>query len=424
MNRDRLAILILSLFTSTTLSAQAPARATPTGFDPTRLRRIDTWMQSYVDSNQIGGAVGLVLRDGRVVYQHTVGWIDKESGRRMTANALFRIASQSKAVTTVALLSLVEEGKIGVDDPVSRWIPAFAHTTVAVKSDTGPAIVPAKRQITIRDLLTHTSGISSGLDPLVARAYAAKGLGSEAGFWWYFADKDEPICTTVERLATLPFSAQPGERWIYGYSIDVLGCVAERASGMPLDQLIRERITGPLKMNDTYFYVPQSAAARLVTVYASDSTNHATRAPEGPRGQGNYVTGPRKEFSGGAGLISTAGDYARFLEMLRNGGQLDGVRILAPHTVDLMTHNQVGALYDSSGGRGFGFGFETTEHYGSDGMTSMGSSRWGGAYGSVYYVDPVEHLVIIFMMNQLPNNTDIRDKFQTLVYQALVGSRR
>ena len=424
MNRDRLALLVLSLFTSTTLAAQAPARATPTGFDPARLRRIDQFMQAYVDSNQIGGAVGLVLRDGRVVYEHAVGWIDKESGRRMTTNALFRIASQSKAVATVALLSLVEEGKIGVDDPVSRWIPAFAHTTVAVKSDTGPAIVPAKRAITIRDLLTHTSGISSGLDPLVARAYAAKGLGSEAGFWWYFADKDEPICTTVERLATLPFSAQPGERWIYGYSIDVLGCVAERASGMPLDQLIRARITGPLKMNDTYFYVPRSAVARLVTVYASDSLNHATRAPEGPRGQGNYVTGPRKEFSGGAGLISTAGDYARFLEMLRNGGQLGGVRILAPHTVDLMTHNQVGTLYDSSGARGFGFGFETTERYGAGGMTSVGSSRWGGAYGSVYYVDPVEHLVIVFMMNQLPNSTDIRDKFQTLVYQALVGSTR
>jgi CubicO group peptidase (beta-lactamase class C family) len=422
MNRNLFAGLALVLFAPASLPAQArpAAAAAPAGFDAARLRRIDRWMQAFVDSNEIGGAVGLVLRDGRVVYEHAVGWIDKESGRRMTPSALFRIASQTKAVVTVAVLTLVEEGKIAVDDPVSRWIPAFAHTTVAVKTDTGPAIVPAKRQITIRDLLTHTSGISGGLDPLIARAYAAKGLGSEAGFWWYFADKDEPICTTVERLATLPFSAQPGERWIYGYSIDVAGCVAERASGMPLDQLIRERITGPLKMNDTYFYVPQSAAARLVTVYASDSTNHAYRAPEGPRGQGNYVTGPRKEFSGGAGLISTARDYARFLEMLRNGGQLEGVRILAPHTVDLMTHNQLGTLYDSSGARGFGLAFETTEHYGGDGMTSVGSVRWGGAYGSVYYMDPVEHMVIVFMMNQLPNSTDIRDKFQTMVYQALV----
>ena len=426
MNRDLLAGLALLLLAPASLPAQArPAAAVaPAGFDPARLRRIDSWMQAYVDSNEIGGAVGLVLRDGRVVYEHAGGWIDKESRRRMTPGALFRIASQTKAVTTVVVLTLVEEGKIAVDDPVSRWIPAFAHTTVAVKTDTGPAVVPAKRAITIRDLLTHTSGISTGLDPLVARAYAAKGLGSEAGFWWYFADKDEPICTTVERLATLPFSAQPGERWIYGYSIDVLGCVAERAAGMPLDQLIRERITGPLKMNDTYFYVPQSVAARLVKVYASDSTNHAYPAPEGPRGQGNYVTGPRKEFSGGAGLISTAGDYARFLEMLRNGGQLGGVRILAPHSVDLMTHNQVGTLYDSSGARGFGFGFETTERYGSDGMTSVGSARWGGAYGSVYYVDPAERLVIVFMMNQLPSHSDIRDKFVTMVYQALVESRR
>jgi CubicO group peptidase (beta-lactamase class C family) len=409
----------LALVAAAALPAQAPTRAAPSGFDPARLHRIDTWMQTYVDSNEIGGAVGLVLRDGKVVYQHAVGWIDRESGRRMTPNALFRIASQTKAVTTVAILTLVEEGKIAVDDPVSRWIPAFAHTAVAVKGDTGVVIVPAKRAITIRDLLTHTSGISTGLDPLVARGYAAKGFGSEAGFWWYFADKDEPICTTMERLATLPFSAQPGERWIYGYSIDVLGCVAERASGMPLDQLVRERITAPLKMHDTYFYVPQTAAARLVTVYASDSTNHAARAPEGPRGQGNYVTGPRKEFSGGAGLISTAPDYARFLEMLRNGGQWGGVRILAPHSVDLMTHNQVGTLYDSSGARGFGFGFETTERYGSDGMTSVGSSRWGGAYASVYCIDPAEKLVIVFMMNQLPNSADIRDKFQTMVYQAL-----
>ena len=410
----------IALIFPAALLAQAPARVAPTGFDPVRLHRIDTWMQSYVDSNRIGGAVGLVLRDGKVVYQHAVGWADKESGRRMTPNALFRIASQTKAVTTVALLSLVEEGRVSVNDPVSQYIPAFAHTTVAVKSDSGLAVVPAKREITIRDLLTHTSGIATGLDPLVARAYAAKGLGSEAGFWWYFADKDEPICTTVERLATLPFTAQPGERWLYGYSIDVLGCVAERASGLPLDELIRTRVTGPLKMNDTYFYVPAAAASRLVTVYASDSTNHAIRAPEGSHGQGDYVRGPRKSFSGGAGLVSTAADYARFLEMLREGGQLNGVRILAPHTVDLMTHNQVGTLYDTSGARGFGFGFETTERYGGDAMTSVGSSHWGGAYGSVYYIDPVEHLVIVFMQNQLPSGTDIRDKFATMVYQALV----
>src|SRR5438132_8611020 len=341
----------------------------------------------------------------------------------MTTDAIFRIASQTKALTSAAILSLMEEGKIGLNDPAGRFIPAFSKTTVAVQNGQDVQIVPARRAITIRDLLTHTAGISYGTNQSVASQYETKGLGPAAGFGWYTADKDEPICTTMERLATLPFVSQPGEAWVYGYNTDILGCIAERASGMPLDELIRTRITGPLKMNDTYFFVPRAASGRLATVYASDSTNHARRAPDGPRGQGNYVDGPRQSFAGGAGLISTAADYARFLEMLRNGGELGGVRILAPHTVDLMTHNQVGMLFDSTGARGFGFGFQTTERYGASGMASVGTFSWGGAYGSGYSVDPVEHLVIVFMINQLPNRTDIGGKFPTLVYQALMTSR-
>lgn len=420
MTAKQLLAVVLLIAPRVDLRAQTPRSA----FAPDRLARIDRFMQQYVDSGQIGGAVGLVLQDGRVVYRHAAGWLDKESGHRMTTDALFRIASQTKALTSVVILSLVEEGKVGVGDPVSRYIPAFAHTTVGVRRDTGLAIKPATRSITIRDLLTHTAGISYGTDGPAAPLYAAKGLGSAAGWGWYTADKDEPVCTTMERLATLPFAAQPGEKWVYGYNTDILGCVAERASGMPLDELIRTRITGPLKMNDTYFFVPREQAARLATVYASDSTNHAQRAPDGPRGQGNYVDGPRKSFSGGAGLVSTAADYARFLEMLRNGGELGGVRVLAPHTVDLMTHNQSGTLFDSTGAHGFGFGFETTERYGATGMASVGTFNWGGAYGSAYYVDPAEHLVIVFMINQLPNHSDIAWKFPTLVYQALVRSRR
>ena len=419
MHRTRLLALALLFVTRASLPAQTQSR-----FAPARLARIDRFMQQYVDSGRIGGAVGLVLQDGRVIYQHAVGWLDKESGRRMTPDALFRIASQSKALTTAAILSLAEEGLLAVGDPVSRYIPAFAHTTVATKSDTGLVTKPAARPITIRDLLTHTAGISYGTDGLIAPLYAAQGLGPAAGWGWYTADKDEPICATMERLGSLPFTAQPGERWVYGYNTDILGCVAERASGMPLDQLIRTRITGPLKMNDTYFFVPPGASGRLATVYASDSTDHAQRAPAGPRGQGNYVEGPRRSFAGGAGLVSTAADYARFLEMLRNGGELGGVRILAPHTVDLMTHNQIGMLFDSTGARGFGFGFQTTERYGASGMASVGTFSWGGAYGSGYSVDPVEHLVIVFMINQLPNRTDIGGKFPTLVYQALMTSRR
>ena len=400
-------------------TAAAPKPRIEAGFASDRLARIDQFLQRYIDENQIAGAVGLVMRDGRMVYQRAVGWADKEAGRRMTPDAIFRIASQSKALTSTAILALVEEGKIGLEDPVSRYIPQFAHTTVAIRSDTGRVIVPAKRGITIRDLLTHTAGISYGTDPLVAPLYAAKGLGPAAGWGWYTADKNEPICTTIERLATLPFVAQPGEAFVYGYNTDILGCVVERASGLALDEFIRTRITEPLGMTDTFFFLPRAKRQRLAAVYSSDSAGHAERAPNGPRGQGDYVDGPRRSFAGGAGLLSTAHDYARFLQMLLNGGELDGVRILSPKTIDLMTTNQVGTLFDQSG-RGFGLAFATVDRLGADGLASVGAWGWGGAYGSNYKVDPKEHLVMVFMIQQLPNRSDVASRFPTLVYQALV----
>jgi len=400
-------------------TAAAPKPRIEAGFASDRLARIDQFLQRYIDENQIAGAVGLVMRDGRMVYQRAVGWADKEAGRRMTPDAIFRIASQSKALTSTAILALVEEGKIGLEDPVSRYIPQFAHTTVAIRSDTGRVIVPAKRAITIRDLLTHTAGISYGTDPLVAPLYAAKGLGPAAGWGWYTADKNEPICTTIERLATLPFVAQPGEAFVYGYNTDILGCVVERASGLALDEFIRTRITEPLGMKDTFFFLPPAKRHRLAAVYSSDSAGHAERAPNGPRGQGDYVDGPRRSFAGGAGLLSTAHDYARFLQMLLNGGELDGVRILSPKTIDLMTSNQVGTLFDRSG-RGFGLAFATVDRLGADGLASVGAWGWGGAYGSNYKVDPKEHLVMVFMIQQLPNRSDVASRFPTLVYQALV----
>ena len=390
------------------------------GFSTDRLARIDRFMQQYADSNRIGGAVGLVLRDGKVVYEHSVGFADRESGRRMTNDAIFRIASQSKAFTSVAVLMLVEEGRIALSDPVSKFIPAYAHTTVALSSDSGRTPVPANRQITIKDLLTHTAGISYGTDGYVAQRYADKQLGPAAGWGWYTADKEEPICTSMERLASLPFVAQPGTAFVYAYNIDILGCVVERASGIPLDEFFRTRITGPLGLSDTYFFLPTSKRDRLVTVYA-DSADRLVRAPVGARGQGHYVDGPRKNFAGGAGLVSTAHDYARFLQMILNRGELDGVRYLSPKTVDLMTSNQI-SVYGQPG-KGFGLGFETIEKLGADGFSSVGTFGWGGAYGSTYKVDPKEGLVIVFMINQLPNRADIAGKFPTLVYQALVDSR-
>ena len=222
----------------------------------------------------------------------------------------------------------------------------------------------------------------------------------------------------MERLATLPFIAQPGEAYVYGYNTDILGCVVERASGLSLDDFIRTRITGPLGMTDTYFFVPPAKASRLVTLYMNDSTGRIARAPEGSRGQGHYVEGPRRSFSGGAGIVSTARDYARFLQMMLNRGEIDGVRILSPRSVDLMTSNQSGTLF-SQNGRGFGLGFEIVERIGAYGYYSVGSFGWGGAYGSNYMVDPVERLVVVFMINQMPNRSDVASKFPTLVYQAL-----
>jgi len=389
------------------------------GFSTARLARIDGFLQEYVDSNRIAGAVALVLRDGAVVYERAVGWSVKGE-RRMTPNAMFRIASQTKALTSIAAMMLVEEGKIALNNPVSRFIPAFAKTTVATRGESGAQVVPASREITVRDLLTHTSGYSYGTDSVVGREYAARGLGPAAGFGWYTADKDEPICATMETLASLPAVRQPGAEWVYGYNIDILGCVVERASGMPLDEFIRTRITRPLGMVDTYFFVPMTDRQRVVAVYASDSTNHAARAPEGAKGQGHYIEGPRRSFAGGAGLVSTARDYGRLLQMLLNGGELNGVRLLSPKTVELMTSNQVDTLYPQRG-MGFGFGFSIVQRPGADNtLASVGAYGWGGAYGSQYRVDPKERIVLVFMINQLPNRTDIASKFPNLVYQALV----
>jgi CubicO group peptidase (beta-lactamase class C family) len=383
-----------------------------------RLARIDKVLQQYVDENRVGGVVGLVLQDGKPVYERAVGWADKEAGTKMAVDTIFRIASQTKALTSVAILSLMEEGRINLTDPVSRYIPSFANSKVAVRKDAGVEIVPARRPINIRDLLTHTAGISYGTDASVASQYEAKGLGPAAGYGWFTADKDEPICVTMERLGTLPFVAQPGEAWVYGYNTDILGCIVEKVSGTPLDEFIRTRITGPLGMKDTQFFLPPAQRARLAAVYSSGSDGSITRAPDGARGQGAYVDGPRQSFAGGAGLLSTARDYGRFLEMIRRGGAIDGVRILSPRTVALMTTNQVGTLHSQTG-LGFGLGFETTDRYGANGMDSVGSYGWAGAYSSTYRVDPDAHLVIVFMVQMLPNTTDLGRKFPTLVYQAL-----
>jgi CubicO group peptidase (beta-lactamase class C family) len=386
-----------------------------TSISKERLARIDTLMQQYVDENLIAGAVALVLQNGQPVYEHAAGWADKEAGTRMSTDTIFRIASQTKALTSTAILQLQEQGKLVVTDPVSKYIPEFAKTTVMLNGNA----VPAKRPITLRDLLTHTAGISYGTNPEIAALYKEKGLGPAAGIGWYTADKNEPICTTMERLGSLPFVSQPGETFVYGYNTDILGCIVERASGMQLDEYIRKNVTQPLGMKDTNFYLPKDQRSRLAAVYGTGTNGKIARSGNDAKGQGSYVDGPRRSFAGGAGLLSTARDYARFLEAIRNGGTLGNARILAPRSVALMTTNQIGDLYNKSD-MGFGFGFETVERFGASGMEAPGAFGWGGAYGTNYRVDPTSGLVVVLMIQLMPNGTDFREKFASLVYQSLL----
>jgi len=422
MSRKFLLAALVSLGALTSF-ASLPAQADTlrNGFSVERLARVDALLDSYVNDGRIAGVVALVLRDGKPVYQRAVGWADKEAGRKMTMDTEFRIASQTKALTSVAILQLMEEGKLTLNDKAGKWIPTFEKTQVSIRNENGvgTSLVAARRPITIRDLLTHTAGISYGVEPEIASLYEAKGLGPATGYGYYFSDKDEPICVTMERLGTLPFVAQPGDKYVYGYNTDILGCIVEKASGASLDEYIRSHITGPLGMKDTHFFLPMEKRDRFAAVYGSDADGKAVRQPEGQKGQGHYVDGPRKSFSGGAGLISTARDYATFLEALRNGGALGKVRILSPHAVELMTTNQVGKLRGETA-NGFGYGFETHDRYGVSGMESVGSWGWGGAYGTYYRVDPAAHLTTVFMIQLAPNNTDFKDKFTAAVYQALL----
>jgi len=342
MTSRRALLLTLTLFIAPLFAAEHLPVAVPeaVGLSSERLNRLTEVMQKYVDDGQLSGSVVLVARHGKVAYFHSFGQRDVEGKSPMTDDAIFRIASQTKALVSTGILMLQEEGKLLIADPVGKYLPEFAHTKVAVaKQGGGYDIVDAKSPMTIRQLLTHTSGSSYGRGP-AADKWEAAGIQD-----WYFANRDEPVRKTIARLAELPFDAQPGEKYIYGYSIDILGAVVEAASGQPLDVFLRTRIFEPLKMQDTHFYLPTDKRNRLATVYSARDGKISRAPTEGTmQSQGQYVDGPRKSFSGGAGLLSTATDYARFLQMMLNGGELDGARLLSPTTVELMTTDHLQGL--------------------------------------------------------------------------------
>lgn len=411
--------LFLNLLIASVVPAQELPRAKPedVGLSSKRLDRLTETLDNYVKNGQLAGSVTMVIRRGKVAYVHAVGQRDREAKSAMKEDTIFRIASQSKALTSVGVMILQEEGKLLIADPVSKYLPEFANTTVAVPKDGGGYdVVKAKRQITIRDLLTQTAGISYGTGPAKDKWEAAGITG------WYFANRDEPIAATVSRIAALPMDAQPGEKFVYGYSTDILGAMIEKVSGKPLDQFLTERITEPLKMRDTSFYLPRGKADRLAAVYSRNG-NLIERAPTPGVGvgQGAYIEGPRKSFSGGAGILSTANDYARFLLMLASGGQLEGTRILSRKSVELMTSDQLRTI-PYNAGQGFGLGFSITKDVGALGVpSSVGEYGWGGAYHSSYWVDPKEQLVVVYFTQLIPApNIDDHGKLRALIYQSIV----
>lgn len=423
-NTQAMRVFLFLLFLSSYAFGQKIIDSGPeaAGFSADRLKRLDTEMNSWVQQGWMNGAAALVIKNGKVAYYKSVGYNDLDTKSPLPKDGIFRIASQTKAVTSVAMMILFDEGKVLLSDPVSKYIPSFKNQTVLVKlnhSDTTFTTEPARREVTIKDLLTHTSGIgyaqigSRDANALYAKHSLTAGLGV----------KDETLLAAITRLGTLPLMHQPGEKWTYGLSTDVLGCLVEIISGMSLDQFFRTRIFEPLGMKDTHFNLPQSKADRLVNLY--------TELPDGKlvKAQANMLNGktitPRyplegtSYFSGGAGLSGPIYDYGIFLQMLLNEGVYNGVRILGKNTVRMMTMNQIGTI--NYGDNKFGLGFQVTTEQGSAATPAQqGTYGWGGAFATSYWVDPKEKLVILFY-RQLQNRTrnDVVEKFRALTYQAI-----
>ena len=412
--------LIAVMLTASPLLAQGltPAKPETVGLSSERLERLTGALQQYVDDGRLAGAVAIVARRGKIAYLEAVGHRDKAMGSDMAKDTIFRIASQTKALVSVGVMMLQEDGKLLITDPVGKYLPEFMETTVAQPNGRGGYdVVAAKRPITIRDLLTHTAGISYGSGP-------AGEKWDEAGITgWYFADRDEPVGAVMGRLARLPLDAHPGERWIYGYNTDILGAMIAKVSGRTLEAFLQERLLEPLGLTDTHFYVPDDKASRLATVYSSTDDGGIAPAPNPGHmvGQGAYLEGPRRSFSGGAGLLSTATDYASFLQMLLNGGELDGTRLVSRKTVESMTVDHTGDI-EFRAGQGFGLGFSIVEDPAATGLpSSVGEYGWGGAYHSTYWVDPAEELVVVYLTQIIPaRGLDDHGKLRTLVYQSII----
>ncbi|WP_460961610.1 serine hydrolase domain-containing protein [Spirosoma litoris] len=432
MTRSLIALLILfsSIVYEQTVQAQpkilteaAPAAG---GFSAARLARLDASMQAWVNQKWVNGSVVLIARHGKIVFYKAHGYNDPATKAPLDKTGIFRVASQTKALTTVAVMMLWEEGKFSLDDPVSKFIPTFANQKVLATfnaKDTSYTTVPAKRPVTIRDLLTHTSGLGYPAigPPAESAIYAKSNMTGGVGV------KGQKLSDAMTRLGTLPLFFQPGEQWKYGLNMDVLGYLIEKWSGMSLEDFFQKRICQPLGMKDTYFNVPPEKGPRLVNFFQGDSAGTIKKQASvfGGALDMNYPLQKHDYFSGGGGMSSTVYDYAIFLQMLLNNGEYNGVRLLARNTVRLMTMNQIGDLNPNIGEHAldnkFGFGFLVISENGSKFTPSQaGTYSWGGVFSTSYWVDPKEDMLVLIYRNMWGPYVSNTDKaFKPLVYQAI-----
>ena len=375
------------------------------GLSSAGLARIDKAISADVDRGRIPGVVMMVQRDGRLVYSKTIGKQDPASGAPMQEDSIFRIYSMTKPIVSVGLMMLVEEGRVALSDPVAKFIPELKDLKVGVEKDGKLDIVAAQRQPTVHDLLRHTSGFTYGVfgKSMVKDLYAKAGVDSD----------EHSNAELVAKLATVPLMYQPGTTWEYGRSTDVLGHVIERATGQPLDAYLQARILGPLGMKDTGFFAEPAQQSRIAEAFATDPDSKASVRLLNVRQKPKYL-------AGGQGLVSTAADYMRFAQMLLNGGELGGVRILSRKTVDFMASDHLGAIRGPSPGYGFGLGFAVRLVNGLSAVNgNTGDYNWAGYGGTYFWIDPKERLVAVWMM-QAPNQRNYyRELYRNMVYGAL-----
>lgn len=383
-----------------------------------RLARIDQTVNDYIGKQWIPGAVVLIARNGKIVYHKAYGYSNAENKTPLKKDDIFRIASQSKAITSLAVMMLFEEGKFLLDDPVSNYIPEFKNPKLLGTlnwRDTSYTTQPAKGEITIRQLLTHTSGLDyAGIGSQEFKAiYAKAGIPSGIG------NHNMVLADKIKTLGSLPLKHNPGENYTYGLNCDVLGYLVEVLSGMSFDQFLKTRIFQPLGMNDTYFYLPREKHNRLVSLY--EARDGVIRKVDYPIFDGANPDYPRLEgkyFSGGAGLSSTVEDYAKFLQLFLNKGEYNGVRLLGRKTVELMLTNQIQPPLTEQFGLGFGLETEKNDYRA---VYSVGSFSWGGAFATQYWADPKEKLVGVIYTNLYnASNHGLNEKFKVFTYEAIV----